>query len=565
MSVLKILNAAAIRRLAGPRSFERGVGYLNDGRVERPVERDGRLRALVRGTVPYVAELWATQGQPRWECTCPAAEDGSFCKHCVAVALAALPEHEDSGEQSRSRLARASDTPRQKTSSGRTAAPKISNWVRRIDRAFFSYGDFVSYHEAEDWADGIGVMIEGLENLCDAGHPDAVAELAEHAFACADEAMNYVDDSDGHLGWIIERLSEVHLRASREGTAKPAELAGRLVGMVLKSELDGFHRAAARYAGVLGPEGIAEYRRLLEPRLRKIKPTDDPYGTAFTIRQALVGWALATGDPDALIKAHSSGGQQPNTQDVLEIASALNDAGRVDEAVSWARHGISETATHPRAGDDLRGFLAHLLQERGDPSGAVELFWQAFVADPSVGRYRDLGDKSPSTAWLKRCTEHLRTTLQRSPSPPGSALRPSAARVQAAPPGRTSLPIANPTSPAAAALVEILLFEGQATEAWEAAVEFGCPSALRLTLARVREQSHPLDAITIYETETRAIIDRKQPNRYRDAVNLMERIHRLANAAGEPERFAAFLQHVRTEHKLKRRLMAELSEGDWSR
>ncbi len=313
-SVADLINTAAVRRLAGARSYERGVGYFYGGRVEQPIERDG----------PSDTELRAQE----------------------APALRAP-----------SRRGRASVG---------TSAPKLSNWIRRIDRAFFGHGEFVSYYEAEAWADGIYVMVEHLENLCDAGHPDAVVELAEHAFGCADEAINYVDDSDGHLTGIIERLSELHLRACTEGSAEGDELAARLVKLELRSELDGFHRAAARYADVLGESGLAEHRRLLEPRWHAIKPTDDPYGAAFRIRQAMVGWALATGDPEAIIEA-------------------------------------------------------------------------------------------------------------------------------------------------------------QATE----------------------------------------IIDRKRPDHYRDAVDLMERIRRLADTAGEPERFTSFLRQVRTDHRLKRRLMAELDQRSW--
>ena len=222
----------------------------------------------------------------------------------------------------------------------------------------------MSYYEAEAWADGIHVMIESLENLCDAGHPDAVAELAEHVFSCADEAMNYVDDSDGHLTRIIDRLSDLHLRSCREGTADPVELAARLGKLELSSELDGFHRAAASYVDVLGEAGLAEYRRLLEPQWRKIKPTDDPYGAAFAIRQAMVGWALATGDPDALIDVHSW--DEPSPQDVLEIATALEAAGRSDEAISWAQRCIAENWSRTRQTDELREFLSRRLDARHD-------------------------------------------------------------------------------------------------------------------------------------------------------------------------------------------------------
>lgn len=111
--------------------------------------------------------------------------------------------------------------------------------------------------------------------------------------------------------------------------------------------------------------------------------------------------------------------------------------------------------------------------------------------------------------------------------------------------------------------MEILLYEGLVDEAWEAAAEFGCTTPMKLTLARFREQTHPLDAISVYEPQALAIIGLKRPDRYRGAVDLMERIRRLAGAAGEAERFTSLLKRVRTEHKLKRRLMAEIDECGW--
>ena len=409
-----LFDAARVKRLAGPRSYERGVGYVHQRRVETPVECDGRIRALVRGTVPYIVELWDDGDSPRWSCTCPVAEDGSFCKHCVATALALLPR---SGEPDvRPERASAGSAPSRRRIGASASAPKLSVWVRRIDRAFFAHGEFVSYYEAEAWADGIHVMIENLENLCDAGHPDAVAELAEHVFSCADEAVNYVDDSDGHLTGIIDRLSESHLRSCREGTADPVELANRLVKLELSSELDGFHRAAASYVDVLGKAGLAEYRRRLEPRWRKIKPTDDRYGATFAVRQAMVGWALAIGDPDALIDVHSR--DEPSPQDVLEIAISLEAAGRSEEAISWAQRCIAENRSQPRQTDELREFLSRRLDARGEHAAAVDLFWQAFAADPTLDRYRQLLQKTPDHDWLERCIGELRAKLTTEPRPP---------------------------------------------------------------------------------------------------------------------------------------------------
>jgi hypothetical protein len=96
-----VFGARVVEGLAGARVHGRGAQYLEDGRVVHEACGDERVRAIVKGTVPYVVELWVEGGGPAWSCTCPAAEDGAFCKHCVAVALALAPEP---GERPRLRV-----------------------------------------------------------------------------------------------------------------------------------------------------------------------------------------------------------------------------------------------------------------------------------------------------------------------------------------------------------------------------------------------------------------------------------------------------------------------------
>jgi hypothetical protein len=90
-----------IEGLADERVHGRGVRYFEDGRVVHEADGGDRVRAVVKGTVPYVVELWVEAGGPSWSCSCPAAEDGAFCKHCVAVALTLAPEP---GERPRLRV-----------------------------------------------------------------------------------------------------------------------------------------------------------------------------------------------------------------------------------------------------------------------------------------------------------------------------------------------------------------------------------------------------------------------------------------------------------------------------
>lgn len=598
-SLSDAFDAATVARLAGPVVQARGSAYLHDRRVEPAAVRAGRLEATVRGTVPYLVELWTDGGRPRWSCTCPAAENGSFCKHCTAVALSLAGDNDRPGEAPVVGTGRSRDPARDgrpepdtdeladfvrglapdrlaaivldrtesdwrlrerllaEARAARGAAPDRGGWLRRIDRAFAVRG-FVTYSEAPSWAAAIDGVIDGLEDLCEAGHNDAAASLAEHAHRRADKAIEHVDDSDGWLSGFSSRLSELHLRACEASRPDPVELAGRLLELELTSELDGFHRCAARYAEVLGETGLAAFRHGLEPHFKQISPEADRWsGGTFAMEQALVGWALGTGDPDALIEAHSRHRVLPG--DVLEIARALDRAGRGDEAVAWARRGLAEWGDRPWQVGELRDFLARRLRDRGEEQAAVELFWQAFVSSPSLSAYRRLLDEGAGEDWLARCRGELCSSLTRSASGTGTGTGPGGLATPAA--AFEPWPPAVPE--AAVALVAILLFEGLVDDAWDVANDYGCRSQTWLTLARAREDSHPLDAIAVYESAALAIIDRKKANQYQSAVDLMVRVRRLADAAGEPVRFVSLLERVRTEHKAKRKLKSLLDAQGW--
>jgi uncharacterized Zn finger protein len=113
-------------------------------------------------------------------------------------------------------------------------------------------------------------------------------------------------------------------------------------------------------------------------------------------------------------------------------------------------------------------------------------------------------------------------------------------------------------------LVEILLYEGRADDAWAAASAYGCEDRTWMTLARAREATHPLDAVPIYEHAIAAQIDTKKNGGYRAAVDLLARVRTLATKAGEPERFTELLAAVTTEHARKRNLIALIDKKRWT-
>jgi tetratricopeptide (TPR) repeat protein len=391
-------------------------------------------------------------------------------------------------------------------------------------------------------------MLDALEDLLVAGHADAVVALAERAHRSAEKAMQNIDDSDGWLGDISQRVADLHLRACEDAKPDAVELARRLVDLELTSELDTFHRAAARYADVLSAPGIAEYRRLVEPRWRAFSPRGDQFSMErFRLTEAMVGIALATGDPDALIAVKRMDLRTPD--DYLEVAESLATAGRVDDSMEWARKGLGAFPDRFWQTPPLREFLAASLRGRGDSDGAVELFWTAFESVPTLDSYRRLLQEAESCGdvaeWRRRAQAALRARLAEARPEDDEARRSLIRRMPAS------------------SLVEILLYEGEADTAWQTASEYGCEARLWLTLARAREKAHPRDAIPVYEREMEAQIETKKNGGYKSAVDYLARIRTLSRKAGTPEVFEQLLASVRAAHKPKRNLMALLDQKGW--
>lgn len=564
---------AEIERLTDPKSYVRGLAYQHEGRVEFESRSADAVTAIVRGSMPYRVELRRSP-EISWACSCPVGEDGDFCKHCVAVALELAAEPDDRRQPQRDKLDGDPDlrkhlsgldheelvallleqvesdwrlrerlTARALASGG--GSVDVRAWTKRIDAVFGDDRYFVAYSEAGGWAQDIFEVIDALGDLVDAGHADAVVGLVEDAHRRADAAVQYVDDSDGWLTDIAGRLGELHLRACEQARPDPAELAGRLADLELTSELDTFHRAAATYADFLGGDGIAAYRKIIEPKWKATRKAKDPYShTAFRAREAMIGIAQASGDPDDLIAIRGDDLRTPD--DYLEIARELAAAGRPAEALEWARRGLAIFADRHWQTPPLRQFLSDQLRGNGDDNGAEELWWEAFERHSSLEGYRKLlAESSDGEPRRAQATDLLRARLDAGETDP-----------------RTRNPLLD-RGPATT-LVEILLYEGHVEDAWVAASTYGCDDRTWMTLARAREATHPLDAIPIYERAIATQIDTKKNAGYRAAVDLLARIRTLASKAGEPQRFTDLLASVSAEHARKRNLMALIDKKRWT-
>jgi len=560
------LSPTNLVELAGPAAYERGVGYLHEGRVGPLTFDDQKAKATVEGTSLYEVEIGEVDGEPVWACSCPAADDGSFCKHVVALYLtlhaptseveaggrgtattastgsastgaealrrhfAGKPKEEliellvDQVEED-SRLA---DRFRLEMARAHPAGPDVRTYRRAIDEATAIF-EFIHYRRSFDYARGVEEVVTAIGDLLDEGHAAAVIDLTEHALARIEGALGRMDDSAGLIGPIMDELERLHLEACRQAPPDPVALARRLFEREIGSEWDVFDQAILRYGELLGTEGRDTYRRLASERWSRVRTLgpgerDSERGyDRFRIARMMEALAEADGDLDARIDVMARDLSLP--YHYLRIANVLSEWGKDDRALEWAERGLAESL---RPDHRLSDFVAREYQRRGRTDEALALAWREFERTPRLDRYAALRRHAePADAWPAWRERALALLRER---PDGSGI------------------------------VPVLLSEGEADAAWAEAQRAGCTEDLWLSLAEARADAHPDDAIPIYRRAVERAIDRTNKQGYRKAVELMGIVQQLMRKAGRPEAFEEYVREVRAAHRRKRNLMALLDD-----
>jgi uncharacterized Zn finger protein len=573
-----------LRRIAGERYFARGEGYFAAGAVRSLRASEGGVKAVVQGTRRYRVHLWAEDGEVGYDCSCPVGHEGDFCKHCVAVGLAwhaggpgaranasedagptygeadvraylsrldkeelvsLLLEHADEDE----RLHRRLTLQAARATSG--TAPS-SAWKDALADALGT-DDFVDYREAYDYACGVEEVIETLEDFLRDGEAAKVIGLAEHGISELERSLEHVDDSDGWLGGLLDRLQELHLEACRQARPEPTELAERLFEAEMESSFNAFHRAALVYADILGEAGLAAYRRLAEADWAKVPALgageDDPnrYGQRYRITSIMEALAQKHGDLEALVAVKSRDLSMPHA--FLEIAKLYQDAGESDLALYWAERGWRAFPDSRRDGR-LRAFLADAYQERGRCDEAMALIWKAFVEYPNLERYRQLerhGRRANEWSdWRDKALALIRARIAERTAQPTDQPIWTRSRLQDQ-----------------SVLVEIFLYEGDGEAAWREAQAGGCSEGLWLELAKRREKTHSEDAVGIYKAHVARLLRNTGQRVYEEALATLDKIRAILARSGQDAAFQAFVSEIRTTQNRKRNLMKMLHAKGW--
>ncbi|MGW0749101.1 SWIM zinc finger family protein [Streptomyces sp. NPDC002587] len=548
-----------LRRLAGARSFELGLGYL--AAVARLEVGDETITAAVDGSDAYEVELTEDEdGRLSGRCDCPYGQEGNFCKHCVAVGLCVLGQAESVPWQRSAAAARTrllddwleSRTREELTALVREQLVGDRGLRRRLElraaasgedtgivrervlslldtRPFARYG-YVGYADARAYGQQAAEAVTALRALTASGRSADAVEVAREALKVLGRTYGEIDDSDGLIADIAADLAETHLEACLTARPDPVETAEWLVHHLLDEGNEVTDIDLFDYREALGEPGMIRARDMVVAVWRA-----NPKGWA---EKCLMERMLKAdgGSVDALVAVHAAD-LAPNGRTHLLIAGELEAAGRAVEALEWAERGLREAESDRGPDNELVTFVCERYARTDRQTDVVTIRRELLRTRPSLAAYR-----------------HLRTAARATGTWEGTERAAALKVLEAADEPRTGRRYAG------SVLVDALMDDADLKAAWQAAADGYADQQQWLTLADRIRDDQPADALTVYLRWIEPLRRQTGDSTYERMAELLLRARACHRRLGTASEFASYVAALRTDQKRKRKLMATLDQ-----
>jgi uncharacterized Zn finger protein len=569
----KLVSPANLTALAGPKAYELGREYFDEGAVRDLNITADAARAQVQGSATYRVVLSLDAPRLSYQCSCPRAGDGYFCKHCVAVGLAwlarldppaahrapgAKPQRRDpwsaihdylGSQEPAALIALVLDAARRDDRMYRSLLQKaernavgadLANVLRGTITQATHLDGYIAWDETAALVETLHEMIDSLAELLQPATSAVLVELLEYAVERVETMMEEVDDSDGGMGEICARLCELHRTACRMAMPDPVALAKRLFSLEMTLPFRICRFDPCDYSEALGEQGLHCYRELALAEWRRVERHADKADAAehWAITDIMERLAEASGDVQQLVDIRARNLSAP--YHYLGIAELWQKADEAGQALEWAERGL---AAFPGKTDNrLRDFLAGIYLQTDRHDEALQLTWVQFEEWASLENYKKLARVAGQVGQWPAQRERALLVVD-------ALLR---ARIIDPQWGRRS------AQPDYSLRVSIALWEEDPGTAWEFAKLGDCGQELLIALAGKLEATRPDDAITLYRRVVPMLVGKTNNAAYEEAIGLVKKVSGTLDAHRRGHELAAYVADLRTEFKRKRNFITML-------
>ena len=378
---------------------------------------------------------------------------------------------------------------------------------------------FLGYYESRTWAADAAPVVNAIRDAVQRDPSSELVALIQRAVGHVVKVIFHADDSDGLIGDIARDLLDLHAVACDSGCADPVKLARWMVRFCFDDQ-DFFELDPVRYASALGGQGLDAYRREVE---RRCEAGD----RSFAAKYAQERLAVHDGEPEAIIRLLGGGLSRP--YDFIRVAEAMEELGRDEDVLLWAKRGIAETSGWQVA--QLYELIAGVLRRGGLRREVVELRHDQHQHMPSASTYALLKIASEDGGvWQTECPW---------------------ARAQLA-------------DRDLGGLVDVLLDDGEPDAAWQVATKNPSwePGDRRwMRLAEGRAPGHPSDALKVYLRLADVELETTGRAAYVRATATLKKAANSAISAHRTGEFAAHMQILRDRHRRRPTLIQMLDRA----
>lgn len=547
------LSETTLLDVAGDLVYARGEDYVRYVRGLRIT--DVKAYASIQANNVYTVELDWFGPLPDGSCTCPHYADGNFCKHLVAIGLAAIdtgrvtvdvvasstaePALEaaiqamnvDELRELVMTLAQRDDGVRRMLEIRAAAASgddaQIKTELEAYVRNVLTFRGFVDYRRSFEVAEAASEALDELEDHLNSCAADVATPALLLALTKLRKLLEHVDDSSGSIGDQCQRAADLYARACRLGKPDPVKLATWLVKF--RADSPGWPTLVlADFVDAFDERALGTYRGAVAALDRKLADRD--HFRRIEIDAMLLELADHDGDIDRAVQLLS---EREHPQ-YGAIIARLRAAGRIEDALSWIDRAVAEGRINSQGGGNAYWLspddVAATYRKLGRIDDAIAVLRGDFIRQPSVQTYCVLRDFAAGVD------------------------RVEAERAWAFDYARD---LASDRFAAGAVLVQLCLSEGDVGAAWQAADNYGPRWAWR-ELADRGAEARPLAAADLYRPQLEHDLRHPNSKLYPGIAATLATMAKLYELGGRSADFASFISQIRHEYGRHPALMKAL-------